>query len=107
MLGNLTSADWLCGQLADRAGATVVSVAYRLAPEHPAPTPFLDAWTATRWLVENAALLDADPLRVTLLGESAGGNLAALIALASRDQSRLNRAGHRWPARSWLIRRWT
>ena len=95
VLGNLTSADWLCGQVAVRAGVTVVSVAYRLAPEHPAPRPYLDAWTATQWLVENAALLDADPLRVTLLGESAGANLAALIALASRDRSR---AEPSWPS---------
>jgi acetyl esterase len=75
-------------------------VAYRLAPEHPAPRPFLDAWTATRWLVENAALLDADPLRVTLLGESAGGNLAALVALASRDRSREEPG---WPSLSGQI----
>jgi len=95
VMGNLTGADWLCGQLAARAEVTVVSVAYRLAPEHPAPGPFLDAWTATRWLVENATLLDADPLRVTLLGESAGANLAALVALAGRDRSR---AEPGWPS---------
>ena len=45
VLGNLTAADWLCGQLAARAGVTVVSVGYRLAPEHPAPMPYLDSWT--------------------------------------------------------------
>jgi acetyl esterase len=94
VLGNLTAADWLCGQLAARAGVTVVSIAYRLAPEYPAPVPFLDAWTATRWLVQHAALLRADPLRVTLVGESAGANLAALVALASRDRSRAEPA---WP----------
>jgi acetyl esterase len=94
VFGNLTAADWLCGQVAARAGVTVVSVGYRLAPEYPAPMPFLDSWTATQWLIGNAALLDADPLRVSLMGESAGGNLAALIALASRDQSRVDPA---WP----------
>jgi acetyl esterase len=88
VLGNLTAADWLCGQVAARANVTVVSVGYRLAPESPAPGPFLDAWTATRWLVEHAGLVGGDPNRVTLLGESAGGNLAALIALASRDEHR-------------------
>ena len=88
VFGNLTAADWLCGQVAARAEATVVSVGYRLAPEHPAPTPFLDSWTATRWLVEHAGLVGGDPNRVTLLGESAGANLATLIALASRDESR-------------------
>jgi acetyl esterase len=90
----LTAANWLCGQVAERAYATVVSVGYRLAPEHPAPTPYIDAWTATRWLVENAALVGGDPNRVTVLGESAGGNLAALIALASRDERRANPT---WP----------
>jgi acetyl esterase len=88
VIGNLTAADWLCGQVAARAHTTVVSVDYRLAPEYPAPTPFLDAWTATRWLVQHAGLVGGDPNRVTLLGESAGANLAALIALASRDEQR-------------------
>ena len=94
VLGTLTAADWLCGQVAERAYATVVSVGYRLAPEYPAPTPYIDAWTATRWLVENAVLVGGDPNRVTVLGESAGGNLAALIALANRDEHRENPA---WP----------
>ena len=94
MFGNLTAADWLCGQLAARAGGTVVSVGYRLAPEHPAPTPFSDSWSATQWLVEHAELLGGDRLRVTVMGESAGANLAALIALASRD---LSRADPGWP----------
>jgi acetyl esterase len=88
VFGNLTAADWLCGQLAARAEVTVASVGYRLAPEHPAPTPFTDGWSATRWLVEHAALLGGDRSRVTVMGESAGANLAALIALASRDVSR-------------------
>ena len=95
VLGNLTTADWLCGQVAAGAGVTVVSVDYRLAPEHPAPTPFLDAWTATRWLVENAGLVGGDPNRVSVLGESAGANLAALIALANRDEHRRDPA---WPS---------
>jgi acetyl esterase len=94
VFGNLTAADWLCGQLAARTGTTVVSVGYRLAPEHPAPTPFSDSWSATRWLVEHADLLGGDRLRVTVMGESAGANLAALIALASRDLSRTDPG---WP----------
>jgi acetyl esterase len=94
VFGNLSAADWLCGQLAARAGVTVVSVGYRLAPEHPAPTPFSDSWSATRWLVEHALLLGGDRSRVTVMGESAGANLAALIALASRD---LNRTDSGWP----------
>jgi acetyl esterase len=95
VLGNLTTADWLCGQVAVGAGVTVVSVDYRLAPEHPAPTPYLDAWTATRWLIENAGLVGGDPNRVTVLGESAGANLAALIALANRDEHRQDPT---WPS---------
>jgi acetyl esterase len=94
VFGNLTTADWLCGQLAARARVTVVSVGYRLAPEHPAPTPFRDSWCATRWLVDHAGLLGGDRSRVTVMGESAGANLAALITLASRD---LSRADPGWP----------
>ena len=94
VFGNLTAADWQCGQLAARARVVVVSVGYRLAPEHPAPTPFTDSWNATRWLVEHAALLGADRSRVIVMGESAGGNLAALITLASRDRTR---ADPSWP----------
>ena len=94
VLGTLTASDWLCGQVAERASATVVSVGYRLAPEYPAPTAFLDSWTATRWLVEHAGLVGGDPNRVTVLGESAGANLAALIALANRDE---HRADPTWP----------
>jgi acetyl esterase len=95
VFGNLTTADWLCGSLAERLDVTVASVDYRLAPEHPAPGPFSDCWAATRWLVRHAERLGADPREVSLLGESAGGNLAALVALASRDASR---ADPGWPA---------
>ena len=94
VFGNLTAADWLCGNVAARAAVTVVSVEYRLAPEHPAPIPFLDSWAATRWLVQHAQLLDVDPERVSVMGESAGGNLAALITLAARD---LAGADPHWP----------
>lgn len=93
--GNLTAADWLCGNLAARLPVTVASVDYRLAPEHPAPGPFTDCWEATRWLVGHAGRLGCDPAQVSVLGESAGGNLAALVALAARDQ---HRADPSWPA---------
>jgi acetyl esterase len=95
VMGNLSAGDWLCGQLAAQAEVAVVSVGYRLAPEHPAPTPFTDSWTATRWLVEHAGLLGGDGSRVTVMGESAGANLAALIALSSRD---LSRSDPGWPS---------
>ena len=93
VLGNLTAADWLCGQLAARAGVTVVSVGYRLAPEHPAPTPYpTPGPRPAGWSARGPGW--GDPHRVSMLGESAGGNLAALIALASRDEHRANPT---WP----------
>lgn len=95
VFGNLTAADWLCGNIAGRAGMTVVSVDYRLAPEYPAPVPYQDCLAATTWLIEHAERLGVDPHQVSVMGESAGGNLAALVALASRDRSR---ADDRWPA---------
>jgi acetyl esterase len=88
VIGNLATTDWLCGQVAARAGVLVVSVSYRLAPEHPAPVPFDDALAATRELLKQAGELDVDPKRVAVMGASAGGNLAALVALAERDRVR-------------------
>jgi len=93
VIGNLTGADWLCGQLADRADAVVVSIDYRLAPEHPAPSPYEDAWAATCWLLaHHASSLGADAGRSAIVGESAGGNLAALVTLALRDRRRVEPA---------------
>ncbi len=89
VLGSLGASDWLCGHVCVRAGVVVASVAYRLAPEHPAPAAFCDAWAATRWLVGHAGDLGADAQQVYVLGESAGGTLAALVALAARDRSRV------------------
>lgn len=86
VFGNLTAADWLCGNVAGRAGVAVVSVEYRLAPEYPAPIPFEDCWAAACWSIENADELRVDPTQVSVMGESAGGNLAALVALAARDR---------------------
>ena len=90
VFGNLTGADWLCGQVAAQAQVLVVSVDYRLAPEHPAPQPYEDALAATCWLLEHAVELGADPGRAGVMGESAGGNLAALVTLALRDRRRLD-----------------
>jgi acetyl esterase len=88
VFGSLSQTDWLCGQIASRVGAVVVSVSYRLAPEHPAPVPFEDCRDATEWLIAAAEKLGADPNRTTVMGSSAGGNLAALVALAHRDLCR-------------------
>ncbi|MFP5283079.1 MAG: alpha/beta hydrolase, partial [Actinomycetes bacterium] len=71
VIGNLASTDWLCGQVAARAEALVVSVSYRLAPEHPAPGPYEDALAATAWLVDHAGDWGGDPGNVTVMGASA------------------------------------
>jgi len=84
VFGNLSQTDWMCGRLADRAGLTVISTSYRLAPEHPAPAAVEDAWAATRHLTDRAVELGVDPHRVGVMGNSAGGTLAALVALRAR-----------------------
>jgi len=88
VFGSLTGADWLCSHVAARAGVLVVSVDYRLAPEHQAPGPYEDALAATTWLLDHAAEVGGDASRASLMGESAGGNLAALVTLALRDRRR-------------------
>jgi acetyl esterase/lipase len=79
VLGSLASHDKLCRTLAARSGCTVISVDYRLAPEHPHPAAVEDAWTATEW-----AAWRWSPLAVA--GDSAGGHLAAVTALRARDE---------------------
>jgi acetyl esterase len=84
--GDLRGGDWICGTVAKQLDAVVVSVGYRLAPKHPFPAGVDDCFAATKWAVANAAQLAADPQRVGVMGESAGGNLAAVVALLARDQ---------------------
>jgi acetyl esterase/lipase len=72
--------------LVDQLGAVVVGVEYRLAPEHPHPTPVEDCHAALQWMVANAAGLRIDPSRIALFGTSAGGGLAAAVALLARDR---------------------
>jgi acetyl esterase len=84
--GDLDTHDALCRILCKHAGAHVLAIAYRLAPEHPFPAPVEDARAALRWAHQHAALLGADPSRIGVGGDSAGGNLAAVVSqLAARD----------------------
>lgn len=86
VLSNIDGHDGLARRIADRTGAILVSVDYRLAPEHPYPAPHDDCWTATRWLAEHATEVGGDPGKLVVAGDSAGGNLAAGVALRARDE---------------------
>jgi acetyl esterase len=90
VLGSNHSFEPLARNLAHASAATVVAVDYRLAPEEPPPAQFDDALAATTWAAEHAAELDVDAGRLAVVGDSAGGALAAGVALAARDRG--------WPA---------
>jgi acetyl esterase len=83
---DIDSHDGLCRSLANLIPAVVVSVDYRLAPEHSWPTAAEDVYAVTRWVVDHAADLGGDPARVVVGGDSAGGNLAAVTAVMARDR---------------------
>jgi len=86
VVGTLDEFDAFCTLLADGAGSLVVSVGYRLAPERKFPAATEDAVAALRWVGAHAGEMDGDPTRIAVAGDSAGGNLAAVAALAARDE---------------------
>ncbi len=83
---DLDSHDGLCRNLANRLGAVVVSVGYRLAPEHPWPAGAEDVYAALQWTADHGGDLGIDTGRIVVAGDSAGGNLAAVTALMARDR---------------------
>jgi len=85
VVGDLVTHDGICRFLAAETGFRVLSVEYRLAPEHPFPAPVEDAVAAFQWAAENAELLGADAARIAVAGDSAGGNLSAAVSLHFRD----------------------
>jgi acetyl esterase len=85
VLGDLETHDEVCRHLSRSLPAVVVAVDYRLAPEHPYPAAIDDYWTAVCWLAEHAAELGGDADRLAVIGDSAGGNLAAAAALRARE----------------------
>ncbi len=85
VIGDLDSHDVVCRKLADQGELIVISVDYRLAPEHKFPAAVDDAITATQWIAGNAGQLGVDASRLMVGGDSAGGNLAAVVAISARD----------------------
>ena len=86
VIGSIDTHDDLCREICRTGRVHVLSVDYRLAPENPAPAGAEDAYAAYRWACKHAAELGADPQRVAVGGDSAGGNLAALVSLRARDE---------------------
>jgi acetyl esterase len=85
-IGSLDTHDDLCRLICRDGDVHVLSVDYRLAPEHPAPAAVDDAFAAYRWAVDRATDLGADPARIAVGGDSAGGNLSALVSIRARDE---------------------
>ena len=86
LMGNRDTFDAVCRHLAADSGLAVVNVDYRLAPEHPFPAAIHDAWAATRWVAERGPAHGLPARRLAVMGESAGGNLAAVVCLLARER---------------------
>jgi len=97
VIGDVDTHDGLCRILALALDGVVVSVGYRMGPEHPFPAAAEDAWAAFREVSRRAAALGGDPERVAVGGDSMGGNLAAVVCQLARD------AGERMPAAQWML----
>jgi acetyl esterase len=102
VIGDLDTHDPLCRLTCRDADVHVLSIDYRLAPEHPAPAAIDDAYAAFRWACEHAAELGATPGKVAVGGDSAGGNLAALVSLLARDDAARG-PGAPQPVLQWLL----
>ena len=115
VIGDLDTHDDICRKLARDAGCNVIAVDYRLAPEHPAPASLDDCITATRWIFSNATKLGIDAKRIAVGGDSAGGNLAALVSMHAgvtpvfqllvypATDMRLGQQSHRDNAQGYLL----
>jgi acetyl esterase len=86
VIGNIAAYDPTCRALTNAAGCVVVSVEYRLAPEHKFPAAPEDCYAALQWVATNAAAINGEPARLAIGGDSAGGNLTAVVAQMARDR---------------------